>query len=76
MLSSHLLRRLFNNVVLATVTSLVGCIIFRLDHSRIGFLGLSHWRVLEGVSLSAERSEDGASGWYTAPLGGEWCQNH
>ncbi len=26
--------------------------------------------------LAAERSEDGASGWYTAPWGSEWCQNH
>ena len=26
--------------------------------------------------LSAERSEDGASGRYTAPWGSEWCQNH
>ncbi|MET3214376.1 UNVERIFIED_ORG: hypothetical protein ABIC48_002120 [Burkholderia territorii] len=31
---------------------------------------------LVGMDLSAERSEDGASGWYTAPWGSEWCQNH
>ncbi len=29
-----------------------------------------------GMDLSAERSEDGASGWYTALWGRQWCQNH
>jgi len=32
--------------------------------------------VLGVMDLSAERSEDGASGRYTAPWGSEWCQNH
>ena len=31
---------------------------------------------LAGMDLSAERSEDGASGRYTAPWGRQWCQNH
>ncbi|CAM2183991.1 hypothetical protein BO443_50285 [Burkholderia orbicola] len=29
-----------------------------------------------GVDLSAERSEDGASGGYTTLLCRQWCQNH
>ena len=43
----------------------------RLSKARWGALS-----ELVGMDLSAERSEDGASGRYTAPWGSQWCQNH
>ena len=65
----------------ARVSACVECVPFSevrdADHMRPGFWAWIISIVLpEGMYLAAERSEDGASGRYTAPSGGATSQNH
>ncbi len=63
--------------LISSILATLGCkVLHESRHTRITGNNQHQSPYSAGVDLSAERSEDGAGGWYTALSGGATGQNH